>query len=174
MKVKRPEPSNIPDPSEPRRRPVILRRLLLLLPQNLLNPLLMLLLVRQNLVDPLLLLLLLLVRQNLLDPLHLLLGRLRLVRATPPPYSQRVPLGKKRGGTHRVPTLIDVCTRTTPIACTTACAWPTARITSSHEPSIVVPAECIVHLRPLARSRRWTAATSRATEGVEVPICGGG
>lgn len=86
---------------------------------------------------------------------------------------------RRRGGgggrrTHRVPILIDVCTRTTPIACTTACAWPTARITSSHEPSIVVPAECIVHLRPLARRRRWTAATSRATEGVEVPIWGGG
>ena len=55
MKVKRPEPSQIPDPSEPLGRPVILRLRLLLL------------------------------RQNLFDPLHLLLGRLLLVRAIAPP-----------------------------------------------------------------------------------------
>ena len=142
MKVKRPEPSQIPDPPEPLGRPVILRLRLLLL------------------------------RQNLFDPLHLLLGRLLLVRAIAPPPCQRVcyPGPWKGNQTHRVPTRIDVCTRTTPIACTTVCACPTTCITSSHDPSTVVPAECIVHLSPLARRRRWTAATSRATEGVAVPI----
>lgn len=59
--------------------------------------------------------------------------------------------------------------RTTPISCTTACAWPTTRITASHEPSTVVPAECIVYARPEAASSFCTWAISLATERVAVP-----
>jgi hypothetical protein len=35
----------------------------------------------------------------------------------------------------------------------------------------VVPAECIVYLRPLARRSFWTSVTSAETEAEAVPTC---
>lgn len=62
-----------------------------------------------------------------------------------------------------------LCTLATPISCTTECACPTSLITSSQEPSTVVPAECIVYVSPEALISLCTAAISLATEGEAVP-----